>query len=152
MTPGTSILGTRVLRVEDPAFLTVGGNYIADLDLPGAAHVTYVRSTVAHARITAVDVDDARKAPGVIAVFSAADIDLPPAPPAFPLVDARFTRPFLADGITRFVGEPVAVIVSETPEQGADAAELVYVEYDPLPVVVDPEVAVRDETLLFPDI
>lgn len=152
MTSGTSILGTRVLRVEDPAFLTVGGNYIADLDLPGAAHVTYVRSTVAHARITAVDVDDARKAPGVIAVFSAADIDLPPAPPAFPLVDARFTRPFLADGITRFVGEPVAVIVSETPEQGADAAELVYVEYDPLPVVVDPEVAVRDETLLFPDI
>jgi aerobic carbon-monoxide dehydrogenase large subunit len=148
---GTSILGTRVLRVEDPAFLTVGGSYIADLDLPGAAHVTYVRSTAAHARISAIDVDDARNAPGVVAVFTAADIDLAPAPPAFPLVDAAFTRPFLADGVTRFVGEPVAVIVSETRAQGADAAELVFVDYEALPVVVDPEVALRGEVLLFPD-
>src|SRR5687768_11479049 len=102
MTSGTSILGTRVRRVEDPAFLTVGGSYIADLDLPGALHVTFVRSTVAHARITSIDVDEARHAPGVVAVFTAADIDLAPAPPAFPLVDAAYTRPFLADDVTRF--------------------------------------------------
>jgi carbon-monoxide dehydrogenase large subunit len=148
--PGTSMLGTRVLRVEDPAFLTVGGSYIADLDQPGAAHVTYVRSTVAHARISALDVDDARKAPGVVAVFTAADIDLPHAPPAFPLVDAAFARPFLADGVVRFVGEPIAVIVTETRAQGADAAELVYVDYDPLPAVVDAEVAIQGDVLLFP--
>src|SRR5690606_34420409 len=127
-----------------------GGSYIADLDLPGALHVTFVRSTAAHARIASIDVDDARQAPGVVAVFTAADIDLPPAPPAFPLVDAAYTRPFLADDVTRFVGEPVAVIVSETRSQGADAAELVYVEYDPLPVVVDPEEAIRGEVVLFP--
>jgi carbon-monoxide dehydrogenase large subunit len=148
---GTSILGTRVLRMEDPAFLTVGGSYIADLDLPGAAHVTYVRSTVAHARIAGIDVDEARKAPGVVAVFTAADIDLPPAPPAFPLVDAAYTRPFLAIDTVRFVGEPIAVIVTETRQQGADAAELVYVDYDPLPVVVDVEDSRRGDVLLFPE-
>jgi carbon-monoxide dehydrogenase large subunit len=151
MTSGTSILGTRVLRMEDPAFLTVGGRYIADLDLPGAAHVTYVRSTVAYARIVDIDADDARKAPGVVAVFTAADIDLPHAPPAFPLVPAAFTRPFLADGVTRFVGEPVAVIVSESAGQGADAAELVSVEYEPLPALVDPVESLRNEMLLFPE-
>jgi carbon-monoxide dehydrogenase large subunit len=149
---GTSILGTRVLRVEDPKFLTAGGSYIADLDLPGAAHVTYVRSTMAHARITSIDADDARKSPGVVAVFTGADLDLAPAPPAFPLVDAAFTRPFLAVDTVRFVGEPVAVIVSETRQQGADAAELVYVDYDPLPVVVDVEEALRGDVLLFPEI
>jgi carbon-monoxide dehydrogenase large subunit len=147
-----SILGTRVLRVEDPAFLTVGGSYIADLDLPGALHVTYVRSTVAHARILGVDVDDARKAPGVVAVFTAADLtDLPPAPPVMPFMNQAVTRPFLAIDTVRFVGEPIAAIVSETRDAGADAAELVSVDYDPLPVVVDPEQAVCDEVLLFPD-
>jgi carbon-monoxide dehydrogenase large subunit len=150
-TSGTSMLGTRVLRVEDPAFLTVGGSYIGDLDLPGAAHVTYVRSTVAHARISALDVDDARKSPGVVAVFTAADLGMPPAPPAFPLVDAAYSRPLLADGVVRFVGEPIAVIVSETRSQGADAAELVFVDYDPLPAVVDTEAAIAGDVLLFPD-
>jgi carbon-monoxide dehydrogenase large subunit len=150
-TTGTSILGTRVLRVEDPAFLTVGGAYIADLDLPGAAHVTYVRSTVAHARIASIDGREAREAPGVVAVFTAADIDLADGPPAFPLVDAAYARPFLAHDVVRFVGEPIAVIVSETRAQGADAAELVYVDYDPLPVLVDPEASARGEVLLFPD-
>jgi carbon-monoxide dehydrogenase large subunit len=148
-----SILGTKVLRVEDPAFLTVGGSYIADLHLPGAAHVTYVRSSAAHARLGAVDVNEARAAPGVIAVFTAADLaTLPPAPPALPSMNAGFTRPFLADGVVRFVGEPVVAIVAETREQGADAAELVSIDYETLPVVVDPEVAARDEVLLFPDV
>ena len=68
-----SILGNRVLRREDPKFLTVGGTYVADLQLPGAAWVTYVRSTVAHARLTEVDVSAARGAPGVIAAFCGAD-------------------------------------------------------------------------------
>jgi carbon-monoxide dehydrogenase large subunit len=136
--------------MEDPAFLTVG--VTSPISTCRAAHVTYVRSTVAHARISAIDTDEARTAPGVVAVFTAADIDVAPAPPAFPLVDAAYARPFLAQGVVRFVGEPVAVIVSETREQGADAAELVFVDYDPLPVVVDPEVAARDDVLLFPEI
>ncbi|HEY2428680.1 MAG TPA: hypothetical protein VGI06_07110, partial [Acidimicrobiales bacterium] len=73
-----SILGTRVLRIEDPRFLTAGGTYTGDLRIDGAACVTYVRSTVAHARLRSVDVEAARAAPGVIDVVTGADVDLPP--------------------------------------------------------------------------
>ncbi len=146
-----SIFGNRVPRVEDPKLLTVGGTYVADLRVPeldGAAHVTYVRSTIAHARIVSIEVDEARAAPGVLGVFTAADVDLAPLPPATPMFNAAMTRPLLAADVVRFVGEPVAAIVSETPEQGADAAELVWPEYDPLPAVVDPVEARRDEVVL----
>jgi carbon-monoxide dehydrogenase large subunit len=147
-----SILGTRVARVEDPKFLTVGGSYIADLHLTDALHVTYVRATVAHGLLRSVDVADARQAPGVVAVFTAADLDdLPPAAPPLAFLDQRMVRPFLATDRVRFVGEPIAVIVSETREQGADAAELVFVDIDPLPAVVDFEHAAEAPTVLFPE-
>ena len=71
---GTSILGNRVQRVEDARMLTVGGTYVDDLPLEHAAWLTYVRSTEAHARIVAIDVDDAKAAPGVIAVFTGDDL------------------------------------------------------------------------------
>ncbi|HUC35535.1 MAG TPA: xanthine dehydrogenase family protein molybdopterin-binding subunit [Acidimicrobiales bacterium] len=144
-----SILGNRVLRKEDPAFLTVGGKYVADLDLPGTAWVTYVRSPVAHGRISSVDLDEARSAPGVIDVVTSAEIDLDPLPPDVPMLNQAMTRPFLAKGAVRFVGEPVVAIVSETREAGADASELVVVDYEPLHAVVDLSEARRDETLLF---
>jgi len=69
-----SILGTRVLRTEDPRFLTTGGIYTDDLRLPGACHVQFVRSAVAYARIASVDVSAALEAPGVIAAFTGADL------------------------------------------------------------------------------
>ena len=137
-----SIFGDRVVRVEDPKLLTDGGTYVADLRIPeldGAGHVTYVRSTVAHARLTSIEVDEARGAPGVLGVFTAADVDLADLPPGTPMFNAAMTRPFLARDTVRFVGEPIAVIVTERPEQGADAAELVWADYEPLPAVVDPE-------------
>jgi len=146
-----SIFGNRVPRVEDPKLLTDGGTYVADLRIPeldGAAHVTYVRSTMAHARITSVEVDEARSAPGVLGVFTAADVDLADLPAGSPMFNAAMTRPYLARDKVRFVGEPVAVIVSERPEQGADAAELVWPDYDPLPAVIDPVAAATDEVLL----
>lgn len=146
-----SIFGNRVPRVEDPKLLTAGGTYVSDLAVPeldGAAFVTYVRSTSAHARVASIDVEAARGAPGVLGVFSAADVDLDPLPPGSPMFNAAMKRPLLADGVVRFVGEPVAVIVSERPEQGADAAELVWPDYEPLPVVVDPFEARRDEVLV----
>jgi carbon-monoxide dehydrogenase large subunit len=146
-----SIFGNRVPRVEDPKLLTEGGTYVADLRVPeldGAGHVTYVRSTNAHARFAPIDVSEAREAPGVLGVFTAADIDLAPLPPGSPMFNAGMTRPLLADGVVRFVGEPVAVIVSERPEQGVDAAELVWPDYEPLHAVVDPVEARRDETVL----
>jgi len=149
---GTSILGTRVVRVEDPRLLTAGGSYVNDLVVPGAAHVTFVRSPVAHARIRSIDTDEAGQAPGVIAVFTAADlVDLPPAPPIMPGMPASMARPFLADGTVRFVGEPIVAIVAESAAEGADAAELVVIDFAPLPVVVDPEEAQLGAILLFPD-
>ena len=146
-----SLFGTRVQRVEDPKLLTDGGTYVADLRIPeldGAAYVTYVRSTIAHAALTSIDVSEARSAPGVLGVFTGADIDLPDLPPGTPMFNAAMTRPFVARDRVRYVGEPVAVIVTERPEQGPDAAELVWPDYDPLPVVVDPHAAQTDEVVL----
>jgi CO/xanthine dehydrogenase Mo-binding subunit len=97
--------GTRVLRAEDPRFLTTGGVYIDDLRLPGACHVHFVRSTVAHARIRSVDVAAALAEPGVIAAFTGADLDLPElAPPMAGTINAQMSQPLLALDAVRFVG------------------------------------------------
>ncbi len=145
-----SILGNRVLRKEDPKFLTVGGSYVDDLKLEGAAHVTYVRSTMAHARILSIDVDEARSAPGVLAVLTAADIDLAPIAPNG-MMNSAMVQQWLASDITRFVGEAVAIVITEERYQGTDAAELVFVDYEPLPVLIDQEAAVGSEVQLFPE-
>jgi carbon-monoxide dehydrogenase large subunit len=150
---GTSILGTRVQRVEDPKLLTVGGSYVADLDVPGAAHVVYVRSSMAHARLVSVDVSAAREMPGVIGVFTNDDVGLPALPPMLPFMDQRLVRPRLASGTVRYVGDPVVAVVAETYAQAVDAADAVEIEYDPLPVLVDAEAALApDAPLVTPEI
>jgi len=146
-----SILGTRVQRLEDPRFLTGQGTYIANLPLPDAWHLSFVRSTIAHGRITAVDTSIAESMPGVIAVYTGATLPLQPAPPAMVLLNQKMLRPYLANDVVRYVGEPVAMIVSETKEQGVDAAESVIVDYDPLPTVLDLEESLRGDVLLHPD-
>ena len=146
-----SILGTRVVRLEDPRFLRGEGTYIANLDLPGAVHITYVRSTVAHARLLSVDVSAAREIPGVIAVYTGADVDLAPVVPEPRLLNKDMVQPFVATDTVRFVGEVVAVVVSDSPSAGADAAVLVEVDYDPLPNVLDPAASLAGGTLLHPD-
>ena len=153
-----SVIGTRVQRREDPALLMAGGVYTADLRDPlldGSVHAHFVRSTIAHARLTEVDVSEARTAPGVVAVFTATDIasadDLGPFPVAVPgMVPDALARPWLAADVVRFVGEAVAVIVAETREAAEDAAELVIVDYEPLDAVVDVSAAATDEVILFP--
>lgn len=148
-----SILGTRVVRTEDPRLLTVGGVYVDDLREPalqGAAHVTFVRSPVAHARITDISVSEVRGAPGVVAVYTGHDVDLPPAP-AGPGVNDAMTCPPLAKDVVRYVGEPVAMVITDERYQGLDAAELVNVDYDVLPAVVDYEDALTGETLVHSD-
>ena len=147
-----SILGTRVLRTEDPRFLTEGGRYVDDVPLEGALHVVFVRSAVAHARLLSVDVEEARRAPGVVTVVTAADVDVPAQAPELPMVTREMARPVLAAGTVRFVGEPVAAVVAESVAAAVDAAELVAVDYDPLPVVLDLEESARDEVLLFPEL
>jgi carbon-monoxide dehydrogenase large subunit len=155
-----SILGTRVLRTEDPRFLTTGGVYTADLTddrLAGACHVFFLRSPVAHARITGIDVGPALAEPGVLGVFTGADLaSLPVAAPPMPgMISPAMGQPLLARGTVRYVGEPVAAIVTEGPHGGEDAAELVAVDYEPLPPVLDLEEAAvaspESGTLLFPE-
>ena len=161
-----SILGTRVLRTEDPRLLTHGGTYVDDVrapELTGAAQVTFVRSPFAHALIKGVDTAAALAAPGVIAVLTSADInDTPPpqAPPeggpppvsevAPPPRGGVWDEPLLAVDRVRFVGEPVAIVLTDEGYQGEDAAELVIVDYEPLPAVVGITESLAGVTLLFP--
>ncbi|MXW58241.1 MAG: xanthine dehydrogenase family protein molybdopterin-binding subunit [Acidimicrobiia bacterium] len=140
-----SILGNEVRRVEDPRMLTDGGTYVADIPLEEAAHVVFVRSPIAHARLLSVETNDARAMPGVIDVVTGEDLDLPPRPPM--AGDAAMSRPLLATGKVRFVGESVAAVVAETVEQATDAAEAVWADYDPLPAVVDAETAAEGPKL-----
>ena len=147
-----SVLGNRVVRVEDPGLLTGATQFVGDIDDPlldGALHVTYVRSAMAHARFAVVDIADALQQPGVVGVFTAADLGLTPQPSMY---SPLFTTCPLAYEVVRYVGEPIAAVVTERADQGEDAAELVVVDYDPLPVVVDPMVALEDEILLFPEV
>jgi len=153
-----SILGTRVVRTEDPLFLTRGAVYTDDLTderLTGALHATFVRSNVAHGTVTSVDASAAREAPGVVAVYTAEDLgDLQPVPPPLPFLDPGFARPWLVPvgGRVHFVGDLVAVVLTEERYQGEDAAEQVVVDIDPLPAVVTTKAAATDETVLFPEV
>jgi carbon-monoxide dehydrogenase large subunit len=148
---GTSILGNPVKRLEDPRILSGQARYVADLDLPGVLTAVFVRSTVAHARLESVDTEVAAKMPGVVAVYAGDDLGLPDIP-AFAMAPPVMSRPPLARGTVRFVGETIAVVVAETPEQAVDAAGEVVVDYDPLPAVADPEAALADGApVLFPE-
>ena len=149
-----SILGNAVIRLEDPALLTGAGKYLDDLDCPGAAHVAFVRSQMAHGTVRSVDVEAARAMPGVLAVYSAAGDDLGLAPfQGFPMLPEGFNRPVFAGDRVRFVGDIVAAVVAETDAQAVDAAEAVVIEIDPLPVVVSQAAALApDAPLLFPDL
>jgi carbon-monoxide dehydrogenase large subunit len=146
-----SIMGTRVVRTEDPLFLTRGATYtddLADERLAGALHLTLVRSPLAHARVVGVDTAAAREAPGVVDVVTGADVDLA-AVKLFPMAADGMVRSWLATDKVRFVGEPVAAVLTEELYQGQDAADLVEIDYDPLPAVVDVRTAAADEVLLF---
>ena len=152
-----SILGTRVLRTEDPGFLTKGAVYTDDVQderLAGACYVHFVRSTVAHAKIGNIDTSAAKDAAGVVAVFTGKDLaeaGVGPARPIMPNMNQAMVQPLLALDVVRFVGEPVAVVVTEQPYQGEDAIELVDIDYEPLPAVVDMAAARDSDTLLFPE-
>ena len=112
-----SILGTRVLRTEDPAFLSRGAIYTEDVQderLTGACYVHFVRSTVAHAKIGGIDTSAAKDAEGVIAVYTGADLaaaGIAPAKPMMPNMNQAMLAPLLAIDVVRFVGEPVAAII-----------------------------------------
>jgi carbon-monoxide dehydrogenase large subunit len=147
-----SLLGNHVSRVEDPELLTGRSTYVDDLRIPGTTHAVFVRSPFAHARIRSIDTSEAEGAPGVLAVHTTATLGSVPVPP-FAVVNDRVGHPPLADGTVRYVGDPVALVVAETRAQAVDAAELVDVDYDELPAVVDMEAALaQDAVLQFPEL
>ena len=139
--------GASVRRVEDPPFLRGTRPYTDDLREPGALYAVFVRSGFAHAKITGIDGSAAAAAPGVVGVYSAADLDLKPFGTAGPPVDTpeEMRRPVLAVDKVRFIGEPVAVVVAETRAQAVDASELVDIDYDSLDVLVDMTKALDDD-------
>ncbi|MGH3158497.1 MAG: xanthine dehydrogenase family protein molybdopterin-binding subunit, partial [Streptosporangiaceae bacterium] len=154
------VVGSRVLRVEDQRLLTVGGTYVDDLRIPeltGAARITFVRSPVAHALVTGIDASAALAEPGVVAVLTAADMpaggqdvaagegEADPEAQSKPM-----DEPLLAVDRVRYVGEPVAIVLTDGGYQGEDAAELVSVDYEPLTVVASIGDALAADTLLFP--
>ena len=148
---GGSILGNRVTRTEDPGLLTGARRYLADLELDQPLHTVFVRSDVAHGTIRSIDVEEARSMPGIVAVWTATELDIAPHH-GFAKVDDAFARPPLATTKVRFVGEAYAVVFAESQQQGVDAAQTVWADIDPLPSVTDAEQALTDGApLLFED-
>jgi carbon-monoxide dehydrogenase large subunit len=151
----TRWFGERVQRVEDDRLLRGHGRFTDDID-DGALESVLVRSPFAHARILSIDVTAARAMPGVVAVYTAADLpfgqtDLPILIPHPNLTHGR-TQRCLASEVVRYVGEAVVFIVAESRSIAEDAAELVQVEYDGLPVIITPESAARAQHLVHDDV
>ena len=134
-------VGRPLKRTEDPRLVTGRGQYVEDIRLPGLAHLVFLRSPHAHARVTALRTDAARRAPGVVRVVTAKDMGaLSPLPVMATLPGLKQAPcPYLADGVVDSTGVPVAAVVAESPWLALDAAILIEVEYEPLAPVADPE-------------
>lgn len=140
MTGAARYTGTRVARVEDGRLLTGRGTFVDDVRRPGMLHACFVRSPVARATIGGIDVEEARALRGVHAVLVAADLTPHAHPYWFTSMGNRIPdtpRPLLAEGEVRFVGDPVALVIAEDRYVAEDAADLVVVDYEPLPAVPD---------------
>lgn len=156
--PGAAYIGRSMPRVEDERLLRGAGTYVDDIALPGTVEVAFLRSVHAHAEITHLDLSAARAVPGVLAVYGPEDIaHLAPlinkeelrTPPGLaealdPLVRVQ-PMPLLTGEVVTHVGQPVAMVVAETRYLAEDAIELIDVDYDPLPVVTDPDDALRPD-------
>jgi aerobic carbon-monoxide dehydrogenase large subunit len=131
--------GTPVKRAEDPRILTGRGRYIDDVDLPGMLHATFARSPFPHARITSIDTQAARELPGVVAVFTGAEMEsrLQPGPYGIQVLMGADSPAYsaLATDKVRLVGDPVALVVAKTRYIAEDAAELIEIDYDELAAI-----------------
>ncbi len=144
-------IGVALKRKEDPRLLTGSATYTDDLQLPGMLYVHFVRSPYAHARITGIDKSAALAMPGVVGVYTYADLQhcfkapLPCAWGAYPKLKNPAHWP-LAPGVVRYVGNPVAAVVAETRHAARDAADQVVVDYEPLPAVVETAAALQADS------
>ena len=140
------VFGSGIRRREDPRLLTGTARYTADIVLPGMAYAAILRSPYGHARIRRIDTSRATSAPGVVAVYTGADVTsgLQPIPCAWLLPNANLKiAPYraLATDVVRYVGDAVAVVVAETEYAAYDALELIDVDYEPLAATIDPQKA-----------
>ena len=147
-------MGQPMRRVEDPRLLTGTGTYLDDVKVDGCMQAVFVRSPLAHAEIVSVDLEEAKTAPGVIAIYTIADLDAAGVGPVAARARAQNIdgsdmvlpeRPVLARGRVRHVGDPVVCVVAETLAQARDAAELVEIDYDDLPVIADTADAIEPD-------
>lgn len=144
-----NVFGTPLKRREDPRLITGQGNFTDDIQLPGMVHMAVLRSPYAHARIKRIDVSEARRAPGVVAVYTGKDLEgkMGTIPTSCRLPDANIQTPphhALAVDKVRYVGDGVALVVAEDRYAARDALERIEVEYEELPAVVDQEAAMRE--------
>lgn len=146
-----SLVGAEVRRREDGRLLRGRAIFCDDVQLPEMVYAAFIRSPHAHARITALDTSGALAHPAVLCALTLEDLDkagVGPIKPNWVVSECHVPRrPVLADGTVRFVGEPVAVVVASSREAAVDAAELVQVEYDPLPAVSDAEAALAADSV-----
>ena len=139
-----TLLGERIKRKEDPRLIQGRGHYVDDVKLDGALHMAFARSVYAHARVKSVDVAAARALPGVVAVYTGSDLKgkLGLVPCAAGMEGLKIPdHPCLAIDKVCYVGEPVAAVVARDRYIARDAADLIEVDYEPLPAVTDPEKA-----------
>ena len=151
-TAPAGVVGTRMLRKEDPALLTGEAKYTDDLAIPGALSIALVRSPYAHARIRSVDLSAALGMPGVVAAYSGADLrdawgPMPCAWAVTPDMKAPEHFPLAIDKVA-YVGDAVAVVVARSNAEARDAVDMVVVDYDPLPAVIDLEDALSDRVVI----
>ncbi len=132
------LFGKSIKRREDPRFITGRGTYVDDVKLPGMTYAAFVRSPHAHATVKGVDASAAKKMPGVVAVYTGQDVQVGGLPCGWMLPGIKVpTRPVLAQGKVRYVGEPVAIVVADSAYTAKDAAETVKVSYEALKGVSD---------------
>lgn len=148
------VVGRPIARVEDRRLLTGRGRYLADVPAAGALHVAFVRSPLPHALVGEIRTDAALRVPGVRAVLTAQDLEHVPLVDLLPIEGLRRTpQTALASGRVRFAGEAVAMVLAGSRYEAEDGAELVEVDYEPLPHVADAESALADGApLLFPEL
>ena len=145
----TEVLGASIKRVEDQRLITGRGRYVDDIGMPGMTYMAILRSPYAHANIRSIDTSVARSMPGVLDVIVGADVPYNPLPMAWPAggsagIQNNVSTPrALATDSVKWQGEGVAAVVAETAEQAADAAEAIFVDWEPLPGIADAEAATK---------
>jgi carbon-monoxide dehydrogenase large subunit len=150
-----AMLGTSIKRREDPRLITGQATYVDDIKLLGMLHMAVLRSPYGHARINSINTQPALDHPGVVAVYTAADLkgkvaNIAVAVPLGHIANGMGTRGPLAEGKVRFYGDPVAVVIADNPYTARDAIDLIEVDYEPLPAAVDVEKAMQpDSPLLY---